>query len=705
LCSIGAFLLFPSSLACLACASIPKGAAAIDSVDVTGNVVISSSELKDKLATTESAKFIFLFRGIVVDYQLFDPFVLARDLTRVEAVYRDNGFYEAHARAGRVVYPTANHDHVQITIVVEEGQPIVVRDVVLDGVDDLPRPLAKEVQSTTVMKLRRGARFVVDDYANTEKAITLDLTDHGYAYARTIRHADIDLPGHYAILKYSVVHGPPAKFGEVTIDGLGDLPEGPVRRAIGIAPGQDYSTKALETAKQALLDLGVFGNVTILPELPDPPPANVTVPLRFSLERSKLHQVTFGGGLEFDPIKTDLHLLVGWEDRNFLGGLRNLHVQLKPGVVLYTLRMQTPFDAPTNLLLEEKARAELRQPGFLEARTSGVLRAQVNTYPILLTPQQSGPGLPVLGYLENKDAAGLDRSFGRLYVNPSYNLQHDQPFSYVGQLDPYLGPVDLSYIDLIARLDLRDDRIHPHAGVEMINDLQVAGLGGNAQDIRDQPEVRGYFPVTKQVTLALRATTGFLIPFNSYATIDTPALQTSNPRGYAQQSQLLYLRGFFSGGPSSNRGYPLYGVGPHGAVPFFSPAIAANNVARACATNFDIRYCAVPEGGFTLWEASTEIRWNVSGQGPLEIAGFCDASDVQKARLSYKFGDASRYHLSCGAGARYDTPVGPIRLDLSYRIPGLNPNFSEQSVKETDGDPGTILGVPIAVSLGIGESF
>ena len=28
-------------------------------------------------------------------------------------------------------------------------------------------------------------------------------------------------------------------------------------------------------------------------------------------------------------------------------------------------------------------------------------------------------------------------------------------------------------------------------------------------------------------------------------------------------------------------------------------------------------------------------------------------------------------HLSCGGGARYDTPVGPIRLDIGYRIPGL----------------------------------
>src|SRR4029077_11230124 len=115
--------------------------------------------------------------------------------------------------------------------------------------------------------------------------------------------------------------------------------------------------------------LGVFGNVTITPELPDPPPADVAVPLAVTLERAKLHQITLGGGIEFDPIKTDLHLLLGWENRNFLGGFRNFHIELKPGVVLYPLRMQTPLDKPTNLLPEEKLRMELRQPGLFEART------------------------------------------------------------------------------------------------------------------------------------------------------------------------------------------------------------------------------------------------------------------------------------------------------------------------------------------------
>ena len=686
------------------CASIPPGARAVDSVDVTGNSTLSSSDIEDKIATSESPKFLLLFQGLVYDYSIFDRYVLEKDMERVEAFYRARGFYDAHARAARVEY--AGTSHVRVTIVVDEGAPAIVRDVAVYGLERLPSNVVRAVEKAAVAKLHTGVRFNDDDYSSTQDDVGRALTDNGYAYARTGRRAEIDLAGHFALVAYSVVPGPTATFGDVKIEGLGTLPEEPVRRALDIDPGEKYSTAKIDAAKQAAFDLGVFGNVTITPELPEPAPANAMVPLVVKVEPSKLHQLTLGGGIEFDPIKTDLHALVGWESHDFLGGLRNFHVELKPGVVLYPLRMQTPLDAPTNLFPEEKLRAELHQPGFLEARTHGLLRSEVNTYPVLLTPQSSGPGVPVLGYLEAKEAIGLDRTFWKLYVSPTYNFQHNQPFPYLGAMDPTLGPINISYVDLSLKFDFRDNPLHPHKGVYLLNDLQFAGLGGDAEDIREQPDLRAYIPVAKRVTWGWRGTVGLMEPFNYGSTIGNPTAQEDDRAAWVKDSQLVYFRGFFSGGPASNRGYPLYGVGPHGAVPFFNPQIAANQIANSCQPNnptFDASRCAVPLGGFTLWEASTEVRVGLGG--PLEVAFFCDASDVEQHQATFHFDEATRYHLSCGGGARYDTPVGPIRLDVGYRIPGLNPNFSDPAVVATEGDPGTILGAPIAVDLGIGESF
>ena len=65
---------------------------------------------------------------------------------------------------------------------------------------------------------------------------------------------------------------------------------------------------------------------------------------------------------------------------------------------------------------EERLRAELVQPGFFEARTQGRLRAEVNHYAVLLTPDYV-QGAPVLGYRELVGSAGVSRQFGPVNVS------------------------------------------------------------------------------------------------------------------------------------------------------------------------------------------------------------------------------------------------------------------------------------------------
>jgi outer membrane protein insertion porin family/translocation and assembly module TamA len=67
-------------------------------------------------------------------------------------------------------------------------------------------------------------------------------------------------------------------------------------------------------------------------------------------------------------------------------------------------------------------------------------------------------------------------------------------------------------------------------------------------------------------------------------------------------------------------------------------------------------------------------------------------------------------HFSTGLGARYDTPIGPVRLDVGYRVQDLQvlPYKSEAAAaaaNPVNGVPPTIFGAPIAISFGIGEAF
>jgi outer membrane protein insertion porin family/translocation and assembly module TamA len=686
--------------AVVGCASIPRGQVAVDAVSIHGNEAISASDIEEKMATTASPKFLGLFQGVVYDYALFDWSVFQRDLERVKRYYRARGFYEARVRASRV--QAEGKDHVHVTIEVDEGQPVLVESLRVTGIDDLPPEDAEALREAMGEGSKQGAPFEEDSFRRTEVAMRRTLTERGYAWAKVARRADVDLPRHRAFLVFDVRPGPRATFGAVSIEGTGGLPEGPVRRALDIAPGEPYSSRAVEAAQQAVLDLGTWSAVEITPELAEPPPADAVVPLTVRVHPQKLRSLLVGGGLEIDPVRTEAHFHLGWEHKNFFGGFRHFIVELRPGVDLYPTRAPT-FQAPTTLLPAERLRAELRQPGFLEARTNGVIRQEINTYPVLLSPNVD-PRAPVLGYLESKSSLAIDRTFGKLLLAPSYDLQLNEPFTYLGERDPDLRGLALSYVDLLALLDLRDDKMRPHQGIVVEGDVQIAGLGGTARDVRVQPKVSGYVPIGRSVTLAARATVGFLFPMNygdAARAANERAPGSADRAAWTRDVELIYLRGFFSGGPSSNRGYPLRGVGPHGSVPFYNPGLPAHALAASCAVGsneYDLERCAVPLGGESLWEASIELRFPI--HDPFGGAVFCDASDVSPYALSIRL---DHPHLSCGLGLRYGTPIGPVRLDVGYRIPGAQlPAGTDPRV---DSDPRTIYGLPFAFALGIGEAF
>jgi outer membrane protein insertion porin family/translocation and assembly module TamA len=259
----------------------------------------------------------------------------------------------------------------------------------------------------------------------------------------------------------------------------------------------------------------------------------------------------------------------------------------------------------------------------------------------------------------------------------------------------------ISYVELRAQLDLRDDPVRPRKGGFFSVALQKAGgvLQGDADDYRVQPEARGYLPLGRRFVLAARAGTGFLFPQNygdaAQKSYDKTAT-TADTAAITRDDQILFFRGLFSGGPTSNRGYPLKGVGPHSNVPYLLPTADATNPNAACTANNTSQACLYPTGGLSLWEASVELRANI--KEPFMAAAFCDSGDVSPFKVDLRF---DRPHLSCGLGARYDFSYGALRFDIAYRIPGvqtLGDSFGE-------GVPPTLFGAPIALAFGLGEAF
>jgi outer membrane protein assembly factor BamA len=685
-----------SALALAGCIGIPKGRYVLDDVKVRNNRALDDDEILEKIATRESTRFLGLFPGIMYDYEVFDRYVLERDLERIERYYRARGYYGAKVRAARVFYAGRS---ARVYIVIEEGEPVLLRRVDVHGLEGLPPQIRKRADARVRARLELGVPFEEEAFEDAEKQLLLELADHGFARAKSKKAANVDLPHRIASAGFWIEPGDRARFGDVRIVGLGPLPEEPVRRAVAIQPGEPYSQSDIDEAERAILNLGVFASVDIEPDLEHAQNSD-RVPLIVRVEPSRLRSVHLGGGVQFDSLKTDVHLTAGWEDRNFLGGMRRFQVETQPGVVLYPTRVPD-FEAPERLLPMARLRVEFREPGFIERRTNAVVRAEGSIYPVFLSTDRDDE-TPVVGYRDVRLSVGLERSYWKFYSALTQNVQVSSPFTYVGEQDADLGTVLVSYPELFSTFDLRNDALTPHSGLYASNKLQVAGLGGDALDVKEQPELRAYVPVTRKITLAGRATIGLLFAANYGETVESNDQNgTSGGASHAEwvkDVQLMFLRGFFSGGPGSNRGYALREIGPHGIVPFYNPGQSTQELYSSCnpdSPDYSSAVCDLPLGGFTLWEASLELRYPILG--PLQGALFADTSDVAPAVMNFRM---NRPHLSVGPGLRYATPIGPVRVDVGYRIPGAQAPKSAQEY-----DPNEIFGLPIAISFGIGESF
>ncbi|MBX3182257.1 MAG: BamA/TamA family outer membrane protein [Polyangiaceae bacterium] len=679
----------------LGCAkSYPAGRSVVSGVEIENARAVEPSDLLAGLATTTSSRFLGIWEGVVFDYEVFDEDVLARDLLRVERYYRARGYYEAKVSAARVIRVGERRVHVQIRV--EEGSPVVFRQYSVSGVESTPGGMA----ALRAVTLREGVIFDEAQFEESKQGIGKALADMGYAFVTVDAKALVDIANHSATAVFQVQPGPPAKYGKIHIQGHDDLPEDVLRAAIKIREGDDYSHADLEAAQTALVELGVFATVDVRQDTTKPESGKV--PITIIVRPSHLRALKLGGGVRFDSLRLSSHLRAGWEHRNFLGGLRRFSIDGQPGVVFFPTRVpssESSIQGPSRLLFETTVRSELSQPSFLEGRTRGILTAEYLRYPLLYEGETDDQESNIVGFNELRFSAGVERAFfsQRAVLRPSYNIQTSFPFSYNDKdLRDGVDEVIVSFPELLAVLDFRDRRMTPRNGATLRAAVQVAGylFGGDASDVRLRPEATFYKSLSRRVVLAVRTSFGFLFPSNYESALSRGTPDINDPAVIRNQ-QVLLFRGFFSGGPTSNRGYPYRGVGPHGVLGFLIPNetdCAGDSLPSRCTRRR-------PLGGLTLWEASLEARFDITQS--LSGALFLDGSDVTSEVASIRFDFP---HLSAGPGVRYQTPVGAIRADIGYRLPFAQ-EIGEANPRPEEGNPGTILGLPIAIHLGLGEAF
>lgn len=149
---------------------------------------------------------------------------------------------------------------------------------------------------------------------------------------------------------------------------------------------------------------------------------------------------------------------------------------------------------------------------------------------------------------------------------------------------------------------------------------QVGGpLGGGFNFLKLLWEVRHYREIHADTVLAGRLKLGVADPVGRHDEVP------------------LFER-FYAGGANSVRGYGRYRLGP-------------------LSTSDD------PVGGRSVIEGALELRYRYSDQ--IGTAVFLDFGQVSKRSFSVPVDDL---HFALGFGVLYTTPVGPLRLDLSFPL-------------------------------------
>jgi outer membrane protein insertion porin family/translocation and assembly module TamA len=658
---------------------LPAGQRAVSAVDIEGGPVAEEPELRRGIATHVNAAY--------------DPSVLAKDLERIERYYRALGYYDAKVSAARVT--AVGEDRVRVEIVVEPGAPVRIGQLEVRGVEELPADAAAHLRTAR----RLSAGLALDERRLHRDARDMEnaLADDGFAFAHVDESATVSVVRKSATVTYDVKAGPRVRIGAIEIEGLRDFDERVVRGKLLLDTGDRYSRRALDLARRRLYELGVFSSVDVTPVLDRP--EGDSVPIRVVVREGTTRSVHVGAAAEVDSVRGFTGVRLGWDNRNFLGGLRKLSIDATPALTFYPLPSS---DTKTRVLPTLESAIQFDQPGILDARTTGFVRSELNAYPVIYADYQ--PGDNIVGFRELKDVVGAQRPFlsGALRATASYEFQARFPHMYLGERPEGLDTILVFFPELVLNLDLRDDPIDPHSGAYFEVSTQAAGLlFGDATDVRIRPEARFYTKLASKLTLGFRTTLGLLFPRlcgNSptrgcYGDSLTNASASESNPALVRDQQILLFRGFYSGGATSNRGYSLNEVGPHGVLGFLAPS----NI--NCTVPNPPVQCERPLGGLTLWEASLELRLILS-----EIAGlvfFVDTSDLTREPVTFR---AAYPHLSTGTGFRLRTPVGAVRLDAGVRVPYLQ-HVGYAHLPSDEGEPSTFLGLPMAVHFGLGEAF
>jgi len=610
-------------------------------IEIKGNKTFSNLVLKNQIATqlnTILKKIKFWKR----EGHPLNKIRIKKNAARIREFYNQHGFVDA-----RVDYKIVELDERKVKVVfkIDEGKPITIQQIKFKVQREKYQQLILEdetfLRAQKKSSYKKKKRFEpakkVSEINRYEKA----LKNIGFAFANVLLNAAVDTAAKSAVLTFEINSGPQTVISNIEINGSKTVSNEYIVRQSGLKKGSLYSLKAIKAAQRRLLDHPLFKFVTI--RVP-PQDHDSTLTLLINIREKKLRAVELSAGFSTEEY---LRGRVSWIHRNAFDKAHRFSITAKASFIeqFFGLDYLFPyaFNPKSSFLISPFAQ-HLIQPGY-ELYQWGITNSFIYRHSRDLTATAS------YRFTRNDEVSRQSN----INLPDSIKMYNLSSIQISGLYNRGLRMIERGWV------------IRPSA--------QVSGLLGTS-DFQFQKltlDIRRYFNLTNSTKLALRVQGGKIFA----------AKEDSLPR-----SVRLYL-----GGANSVRGWGRNELSPKTAifenkkgnrVPVYAPGAQFKRF--------------IPIGGRTSFAFNIEIRQNlyhfIPGAG---FVLFLDGGQVWRrapdvAERPLQFGT--------GGGLRYHSPIGPVRLDLAYK---LNPSRTDLDIFENH-DYGNIWN-RFGLYISIGQAF
>ncbi|MFO0993674.1 MAG: outer membrane protein assembly factor BamA [Hyphomicrobiales bacterium] len=582
----------------------------VASIAFVGNQSFSDSDLRAVITTKESAWWKFMSTA-----DRYDPDRLNYDKELLRRYYLKTGYADVKIiSADAELAPDG--ESFYITFVVDEGPLYKIASVTIDEGDTNLDP----ANLRAVVALGAGEDYDATKIDRTVEKITIEAGKAGYAFAKVEPEISRDPANRTLAVTYRIVEGPRTYIERIDIVGNRRTRDEVIRRELRLYEGDAYNRVLVDRARRRLTALDFFEKIDFKEEQGSAPDKVI---LTIDLVEKSTGSLNFSAGYSTSD---GVILGVSVSERNFMG--RGQFVKLNTNLSLDRQSVDFSFTEPYFMGMPLAVGTDLYTT-YTDDQTS-------SSYSVFAV----GGALRAGFRIDEFQGMGFRYSLARRDVG-------DVPEKASLAIQDSEGVTWKSMIGSTYTYDDLDNPVKPTKGFRGKVGVDVAGLGGDVYYVGTEVNGWYFYPIYEEkVVLKLEANAGVEQPWNDK---DVP------------------IQDRYTKGGDSFRGFMPQGVGPRQENSATGHKDAIGGQVYAIGTVEMTFPLGLPEE-FGL-EGSVFSDFGTVFDAPEKTTkseAECAAQIPPLEAPCNQVFDTAAMRASVGAGVIWQSPFGPLRVDLSY---------------------------------------